>query len=486
MAESNMHLTNKVSSSSVVLNFPSNNHNRIESKFNIRVPKSPNLFPKDISNSSPIDTEGEQPKFLIVEKIERNERAACFNKCCINLDAVQLSICPARPRLESNSDNSIASKKARVMERVVYIKPSEITSPIQWLATDFRIYANIGIEKKSIEEAYNNGYFFNYTPFLKNSQGTIKRIQLNNGNSNAIRKIFILELTTGSKVILKTLRINGRSKSELIDMKKEHEISRDLNKESAEYFPGILSFGSQTIQFGHENFSSTELLLEYRGEPLHKKVRVVNGKITILDKTLFAWASKSAAAFEIMHNYGICHADIKPSNIVVNSDNPDDMKLSIVDFGSAIETTVEALDKCSIHNISLIKSATPDYEPPELKICREDFSLRKMDVYSWGISMCQLMLGWDREKLKEHLSRLSESFDEYERLQQEIRAAPLVEIEDENDKEVLRSAIATSVSYYPKDRYPFSKIADSFRNHVKVDYIPTFCDKCIFFTCFKI
>eukprot|EP00879_Flechtneria_rotunda_P012496 GHRR01013048.1.p3 GENE.GHRR01013048.1~~GHRR01013048.1.p3 ORF type:complete len:180 (-),score=48.37 GHRR01013048.1:3037-3576(-) len=82
-----------------------------------------------------------------------------------------------------------------------------------------------------------------------------------------------------------------------------------------------------------------------------------------------------------IHKYGICHRDIKPQNLLVNTENH---QLKLCDFGSA-KVLVRGEP-----NISYICSRY--YRAPELIFGATDYT-SAIDVWSVGCVLAELMLG---------------------------------------------------------------------------------------------
>lgn len=82
-----------------------------------------------------------------------------------------------------------------------------------------------------------------------------------------------------------------------------------------------------------------------------------------------------------MHALGICHRDIKPQNLLVDSNNH---VLKVCDFGSA-----KRLIKGEV-NVSYICSRY--YRAPELIFGATEYT-NSIDVWSVGCVMAELLLG---------------------------------------------------------------------------------------------
>jgi serine/threonine protein kinase len=65
---------------------------------------------------------------------------------------------------------------------------------------------------------------------------------------------------------------------------------------------------------------------------------------------------KIAETFQVLSEFKIVHADIKPDNILVNFDGREIKDIKLIDFGSAF----------SFENPSNIQASTPEYLAPEV------------------------------------------------------------------------------------------------------------------------
>lgn len=83
------------------------------------------------------------------------------------------------------------------------------------------------------------------------------------------------------------------------------------------------------------------------------------------------------SALEYMHSKGVYHMDIKPENIVFDSD----FNLKLIDFGLSTEKTT-----------STQRCGTPDYHSPELYMDQE-YSPRGVDLYASGMVLFIMKTG---------------------------------------------------------------------------------------------
>src|SRR5437764_15475869 len=94
-------------------------------------------------------------------------------------------------------------------------------------------------------------------------------------------------------------------------------------------------------------------------------------------------ASRVCDALQYMHEHGVIHRDMKPSNIMVC----DDGSLRIMDFGIA---KTEAMRRITFGGFSPTMG-TPDYMAPEqIKGKRGD---QRTDIYSLGTILYEMLTG---------------------------------------------------------------------------------------------
>jgi serine/threonine protein phosphatase PrpC len=150
---------------------------------------------------------------------------------------------------------------------------------------------------------------------------------------------------------------------------REEEIGRKLDH------PGILKI------IPVEQKSRPYIVMEFvKGQTLDRLLQIV-GILPIADTLKIA--SRLCDALQYMHEHGVIHRDMKPSNIMAC----DDGSLRIMDFGIA---KTEAMRRITFGGFSPTMG-TPDYMAPEqVKGKRGD---QRTDIYSLGAILYEMLTG---------------------------------------------------------------------------------------------
>ena len=130
-----------------------------------------------------------------------------------------------------------------------------------------------------------------------------------------------------------------------------------------------------------EQKSRPYIVMEYvKGQTLDRLMQTV-GILPIADTLKIA--SRLCDALQYMHDHGVIHRDMKPSNIMLC----DDGTLRIMDFGIA---KTEAMRRITFGGFSPTMG-TPDYMAPEqIKGKRGD---QRTDIYSLGAILYEMLTG---------------------------------------------------------------------------------------------
>ncbi len=115
--------------------------------------------------------------------------------------------------------------------------------------------------------------------------------------------------------------------------------------------------------------------------PYYKNVSLQGRKFSLeeLKKTIIPCINE---ALKVLHQNGIIHKDLEPSNIMFMDDNT---SVAVIDFG--ISSFVEQGNTVLVTKIGM----TPEYSAPETF---RNLFLEESDYYSFGITLYELFLGY--------------------------------------------------------------------------------------------
>ncbi len=188
-------------------------------------------------------------------------------------------------------------------------------------------------------------------------------------NSGGTANVFLaIDMDTGFPVAVKEL-LPGHFKNLFVKQKFKEEANHYLYLNH----PNIVKLNNYI-----EKENSVYLLMEYiEGKNLFDYMSKVTGPMPIQNVALFV--SEILDALIYVHNQGLAHLDIKPSNIMLSSKD----QIKLIDFGisNAKNTT---------KNETI--TGTPSYMSPEqIEGLNVDF---RSDIYSLGITMYELITGY--------------------------------------------------------------------------------------------
>ncbi|NET02616.1 MAG: AAA family ATPase [Sphaerospermopsis sp. SIO1G1] len=171
-------------------------------------------------------------------------------------------------------------------------------------------------------------------------------------------------------IILKILKENYPTPSELTRYKQEYEITRSFNVDNI-----IKAYDLQR----HEN-SLIMFLEDFGGKSLTGLLS--HGQLSL--ETFLTIAIKTTESLAAIHEANIIHKDINPSNIVYN---PQTGQLKIIDFGISTRLSQEFLKICPAHQLE----GTLAYIAPE-QTGRMNRGLDyRSDFYSLGVTFYELL-----------------------------------------------------------------------------------------------
>lgn len=172
---------------------------------------------------------------------------------------------------------------------------------------------------------------------------------------------------TNRKVAIKLLK----DKTSLDEFLRE---SRLIGKLSHHNIVTIYDFGEHQ---GHP-YVAMELL---QGQPLDLLLRHSQ---RLRWSQVVELAKQLASALDYAHNLGIMHGDIKPANILYDSENH---KAILTDFGNAKQTDIYETHTLKVHEVD---ASTPYLSPEHVRGQQVD---QRSDLFSLGVVLYQLLTG---------------------------------------------------------------------------------------------
>jgi serine/threonine protein kinase len=173
--------------------------------------------------------------------------------------------------------------------------------------------------------------------------------------------------------VLKVLKSDSEKESKLFDQ--EFRALKNLINQNVSGIPQVKDL------FSYSPFDSQKTLRCLVMEPIHGlnlEDYLIAKRQPINERIAIDWMSQLTNILKQVHNQGILHRGIKPSNIVLQPDG----QLVLTDFGVANEAAVENLDLNSQIQI-------PGYTAPE-QYTKGEFS-RKSDFFSLGRTFVYLL-----------------------------------------------------------------------------------------------
>ncbi len=196
--------------------------------------------------------------------------------------------------------------------------------------------------------------------------------------------VFLVKYAEGKLQVLKTFVCNSSDKKAIDKAQNEYKVPDSL-REKTEYAMRPLKYCTKV----DGDTTHVEILFEHDGLSLDNVL-----KKRYLPLNIRIWIKQSLSAMKAAADQGILHADLKPANMAY-----DRGVLKIIDFGSSVTTSAEALQS-PIPPESI--SGTRCYLPPEvLTNSNEESPHGAIDVYCWGMTFYQILTHKDCDKLLE-------------------------------------------------------------------------------------
>ncbi len=150
------------------------------------------------------------------------------------------------------------------------------------------------------------------------------------------------------------------------------------------------------------NFDGSPYFLEYAygGEDLTDWARSEGGLAAIPLARRLAVAARLARALDAVHRLGVLHKDLKPANVLIETDEAGEPVVRLVDFGSGrlLDDAVLGVFRITDPGVAAEEQAGADsrsgtlaYRAPEL--AQGSVSTVRSDVFALGLILYQLIVG---------------------------------------------------------------------------------------------
>ena len=178
-------------------------------------------------------------------------------------------------------------------------------------------------------------------------------------------------------VILKVLKENYPTPSELTRYKQEYEITRNLNTDGVVKAYGLKPY-QRTLAIILEDFGASSLK-----QLMNHSVGV---KAFVPLPEFLSIAIKTAEILGQIHSSNVIHKDINPANIVFN---PETKQLKIIDFGIS---TVLTRENPTLKNPHVLEGTLAYMSPEQTGRMNRSLDYRT-DFYSLGVTFYELLTG---------------------------------------------------------------------------------------------
>jgi serine/threonine protein kinase len=161
--------------------------------------------------------------------------------------------------------------------------------------------------------------------------------------------------------------------------KDEYKINQILTNTNNKHFIKLISFSQGDVKLETGTDFKPYFLFELASKGnLQDYIDNMNGFPELLSKIIF---KEILEPMLIMHSKGICHRDIKPKNILLDTE---EFIIKITDFGLSVI--------CSEYELLSGSCGTEQYKAPEV-LKDKDYDGKKADIFSLGILLLNIMTG---------------------------------------------------------------------------------------------
>jgi serine/threonine protein kinase len=190
-----------------------------------------------------------------------------------------------------------------------------------------------------------------------------------------------IHLTLGSRVAVKVLRDGAAATA---------DVRRRRFLREARLAAGIQSeHVVRVFDFAAHEHGPTYLVMELlQGETLAERLRRT-GRLAIAEAV--DYVLQAATPLAVLHESGIVHRDVKPSNLFLGRDSEGKERVKLLDFGVAAFRSPISPDESSA-TLSRAMIGTPRYMAPE-QVRPAGLVDARADVWALGVTLYELLAG---------------------------------------------------------------------------------------------
>jgi histidine kinase len=236
-----------------------------------------------------------------------------------------------------------------------------------------------------------------------------------------------IDQSTSQPVILKILKPENSTPKVITRIHHEYQIAKKLDHKNIVKVLGLESYGDLLLLVFHD----------FGGKPLQELVDHSRFDVN----TFLTIALQLAEALEYLHANSVIHKDIKPTNIIINSDT---QCVKLTDFSISSQLTNETTP---LTNPSLLEGTLAYISPEQTGRMNRNLDYRT-DFYSLGITFYEMLVGKlpffsndPLELIHQHIARLPTPIQQF----------------NSDIPDAIASIIHKLIAKNPEDRYQTAK-----------------------------
>mmetsp|Transcript_9830 Transcript_9830/g.19323 ORF Transcript_9830/g.19323 Transcript_9830/m.19323 type:complete len:524 (-) Transcript_9830:262-1833(-) len=168
------------------------------------------------------------------------------------------------------------------------------------------------------------------------------------------------------------------------DARVNEEFTREFNNLRKLRHPNVVDmYGTAIIEQDETHSFRRLLVMELCACSMRDVLRDTNAIVPM--GTALTWAKQVAAGLLSVHMHGLIHFDIKPANILIDMGG----RAKVADLGIARQTKLKTPSSLTFH--SDLRIGTPSYMAPELLRGDVERISNRVDVYSFGILLWEVI-----------------------------------------------------------------------------------------------